>query len=318
MVYEDLIYLAAPRMAEELASDQTVRTRLEGISAVPVTPFDGNGGVDEAGVRRVVARLVAAGLDVLVPCGNTGEFSSLTSDEAAQVVSITLAEAPAGTTVIAGVGGDVRTCVRLARAAIAEGADGVMIHYPQTPYVTGSGLVRYYREVAGEIDGAVVLYLRDRGLPEDVFEDVLSIPNVVAVKYGLPDVFSFARLVHRYPDRVVWVCGLAEMWAPFFWLVGGRGFTSGLVNVAPDASLAMLAALRDGDFDQAMRVWARIVPFEELRAREGNGNNVSVVKEAMALRAIVGATVRPPLAPLSPADAEELASILATWGVEQA
>ena len=318
MVYEDLIYLAAPRMAEELASDQTVRTRLEGISAVPVTPFGENGGVDEAGVRRVVARLVAAGLDVLVPCGNTGEFSSLTSDEAAQVVSITLAEAPTGTTVIAGVGGDVRTSVRLAQAAVSEGADGVMIHYPQTPYVTGSGLVRYYREVAGEIDGAVVLYLRDRGLPEDVFEDVLSIPNVVAVKYALPDVFSFARLVHRYPDRVVWVCGLAEMWAPFFWLVGGRGFTSGLVNVAPDASLAMLAALRDGDYDQAMRVWARIVPFEELRAREGNGNNVSVVKEAMALRAIVGATVRPPLAPLSPADAEELASILATWGAEQA
>ena len=122
-----------------------------------------------------------------------------------------------------------------------------MIHYPQTPYVTGSGLVRYYRDVAGEIDGAVVLYLRDRGLPEDVFDDVLSIPNVVAVKYALPDVFSFARLVRRYPDRVVWVCGLAEMWAPFFWLVGGRGFTSGLVNVAPDASLAMLAALRDGD-----------------------------------------------------------------------
>lgn len=180
-------------MVKELASYQTVRTRLEGISAVPITPFDETGGVHEDGVRRVVARLVAAG----------------------------------------------------------------------------------------------------------------------------PDVFSFARLIERFPDSVVWVCGLAEMWAPF-WLVGGRGFTSGLVNVAPDVSLAMLAALREGDYDEAMRVWARIVPFEELRAREGNGNNVSVVKEAMALRAIVGSTVRPPLAPLSRADAEELASILATWGTENA
>ncbi len=60
-----------------------------------------------------------------------------------------------------------------------------------------------------------------------------------------------------------------------------------------------------------MRIWHVIRPFEELRARHDAGNNVPAVKEAMALAGLIpGATVRPPLAPLSRADHDELAGAL--------
>jgi hypothetical protein len=47
-------------------------------------------------------------------------------------------------------------------------------------------------------------------------------------------------------------------------------------------SLRMLGSLAAGDYDGAMDLWRTVKPFEELRARHDNANNVSVVKEALA------------------------------------
>jgi 4-hydroxy-tetrahydrodipicolinate synthase len=81
----------------------------------------------------------------------------------------------------------------------------------------------------------------------------------------------------------------------------------------PELSMTMLDALRRDDPELAMRVHAAASPFEQLRARHGNGNNVPVVKEALALLGIAGNMVRPPLARLSRQDAEELRSMLDRW-----
>ncbi len=108
-------------------------------------------------------------------------------------------------------------------------------------------------------------------------------PNVVGVKYAVGDVVRFAALVETFrAGDVAWVCGLAEPWAPFFWVAGATGFTSGLANVDPALSLEMLRCLRDGDYDGAMGVWRSVKPFEDLRARRNSANNVPVVKEALA------------------------------------
>ena len=107
------------------------------------------------------------------------------------------------------------------------------------------------------------------------------------------------------------ICGLAELWAPFFALAGGRGFTSGLVSVDATLPLRLCAALEAGDWPAAMEAWRAIRPFEQLRARHDAGNNVPVVKEAMELEGLLPcALVRPPLAPLSAEDRAELAEVL--------
>ena len=114
-------------------------------------------------------------------------------------------------------------------------------------------------------------------------ELVDTCPNVVGVKYAVGDVVRFATLVDTFrAGDLAWICGLAEPWAPFFWVAGATGFTSGLANVEPGLSLEMLRWLRDGDYDGAMGVWRSVKPFEELRARRNSANNVPVVKEALA------------------------------------
>jgi 4-hydroxy-tetrahydrodipicolinate synthase len=288
-----------------------LRERLTGISAIPVTPFDSGGDVDELGLQAVVRRVVDGGADVVVACGNTSEQSSLTGAEWERVAALTC-EASAEVPVLVGVGGDLRTAAEQTARAVGLGATGVMVHYPIHPYVSDAGLAGYYAAVAAATDGAVVPYVRGKGLSVAVLDRLGEMPNVVAVKYAVPDQLALAELAARYRDTFVVICGLAEVWAPFFSLAGARGFTSGLVNVVPRLSRAMLEALREGDYARAMEVWRVAEPFERLRARHGNGNNVPVVKEAMEMLGLIAGSVRPPLSPLDGDDRAELERLMPT------
>jgi 4-hydroxy-tetrahydrodipicolinate synthase len=189
-----------------------------------------------------------------------------------------------------------------------------MVHYPADPYISDAGLLNYYDALAANVDGVVVLYVRGRGFSASVLDRVVQQENVAAVKYALPDVLAFGDLAGRYGDVVVPICGLAELWAPFFWLVGARGFSSGLVNLAPELSIELLDALRADDLNAAMEVWRLIAPFERLRTRNASSLNVSVVKEAMALVGLIDqGTVRPPISALQAEERAELEAVLATW-----
>src|SRR5438128_7492725 len=74
-------------VSSQTSTFESLRTRLAGISAVPVTPFDGEGDVDDRALQRVVGRIAAAGIEVVVACGNTAEQASLTDAEAAHATS---------------------------------------------------------------------------------------------------------------------------------------------------------------------------------------------------------------------------------------
>jgi dihydrodipicolinate synthase/N-acetylneuraminate lyase len=77
-------------------------------------------------------------------------------------------------------------------------------------------------------------------------------------------------------------------------------------NIAPELSLTMLDGLRRGDSEAVRTVWRHVAPMEKLRAKNHNGNNVSVIKEGMNLAGLPGGLVREPLGELDEADRQEL------------
>lgn len=288
-----------------------VREALRSVVAIPVTPFDDTGGFDEPAYAALVTRLVTAGVTALTPNGNTGEFYSLTPAELARTVAVTVEVAGDAATVIAGVGHDGDRAVALARDARAAGAQAVMVHQPVHPYQSPEGWLGYHRAVAEAVPGlAVVCYVRSPMVTAATLTSLAdTCPNVIGVKYAVPDPVGFAALAAA-AGRLTWVCGLAESWAPFFWLGGAEGFTSGLVTIAPELSLELLARLRRGDLAGAMDLWRLLKPIEDLRARRDNANNVSVVKEALAQLGLCGRSVRPPISELPAAERAEVAEIL--------
>ncbi|WP_406305706.1 dihydrodipicolinate synthase family protein [Streptomyces sp. NBC_00879] len=293
-----------------------LRTALADVVAIPVTPFAVDGSVDEKAQRAVLRRLLDAGVTTLTPNGNTGEFYALTPDERRRAVELTAEEAAGAATIVAGVGHEVPTAVAAALHARDAGAQLVMVHQPVHPYVSQDGWVDYHRAIADAVPGlGVVPYIRNPLLAGQALAELGDhCPNVVGVKYAVPDAARFAAFARDAGlDRFVWVAGLAELYAPSYWSAGATGFTSGLVNVAPTVSLAMRDALRDGRYADAMTVWERIRPFEELRAAHQSAHNVTVVKEALASLGLCRREVRPPGHTLPAQQRAEVAALVAGW-----
>jgi 4-hydroxy-tetrahydrodipicolinate synthase len=194
----------------------------------------------------------------------------------------------------------------------------VMVHQPVHPYVSAAGWVDYHRAIAQAVpELGVVPYIRSAQLTGARLAELADhCPNVIGVKYAVPDAARFAAFARDAGlDRFVWVAGLAEPYAPSYFSAGATGFTSGLVNVAPSVSLNMIEALRSGDYPAAMKVWEQIRRFEELRAANGSANNVTVVKEALASLGLCRREVRPPSRQLPEEERAEVAAIAAGWSL---
>lgn len=293
---------------------------LPGISGILVTPFDGEDRIAPQLLRPVIDRAVSAGVHILTANGNTGEFYGLTTAEAERMVHAVAEMVGGRVPVIGGVGRSIGDAVALARASKAAGASALMVHQPPDPFVAPRGVVSYVTRVAEAGQGLpIVLYLRNDGIGLDAIEQLCAIPGVVGVKWASPAPLRLAEAIRRADPKTVWVGGLAEVWAPPLTAVGARGFTSGLINVWPEQSVAIHAALAAGDYPKANALIATMSAFEELRAEEGNGTNVSVVKAALRLMGNDCGHVRPPGAwPLTDRQATRLAESLAKWGLAAA
>ncbi|MER7107586.1 dihydrodipicolinate synthase family protein [Streptomyces sp. NPDC000229] len=296
----------------------SLRAALADVVAIPVTPFDADGGVDRATYRALLRRLLDGGVRAVTPNGNTGEFYALTPEERVLLTELTVGETGDRAAVLVGVGHDLPTATAAARHARACGVGMVMVHQPVHPYVSRDGWIEYHREIADAVpELGVVPYVRNPLLDGATIARLGELcPNVIGVKYAVPDAARFGAVARDAGlDRFVWIAGLAELYAPAYWAMGATGFTSGLVNVAPAVSLAMLEALRAGDQQAAAKVWEQIRPFEDLRAADQSADNVTVVKEALDALGLCRRDVRPPSRLLPEARRAEIAAMVGGWSL---
>jgi 4-hydroxy-tetrahydrodipicolinate synthase len=288
-----------------------------GVTVTIVTPFVPETlDLDLPGLDANLRFLRDSGVAVIVPAGNTGEFSSLTPEEVVALAEQTVDVIGSRAAVVVGVGGDVRTAVTLAQSAERVGAAGVMIHEPAHPFVSDDGLFAYYAAICRSVDIGIALYKRSPRLNDAVLlRAARELPNVVAIKYAHNDVAAFLSLAAVVPDGVTCACGSAERWALPFAAAGRVGYTSGIANFHPALTLRFWRALAE-DRKTARDLWREIVPLEDIRAANGAAFNVSVIKHAMELTGLAAGPVRPPLSPLDAAVAADVAAIVRGWGDE--
>ncbi|MFB5663641.1 dihydrodipicolinate synthase family protein [Alteribacillus sp. HJP-4] len=291
--------------------------KLEGISAINITPFQEDASIDWKALDANIDFLIENGLEVIVPSGNTGEFYALTIEESIEENRRTAERVNGRAMMVAGVGYSVETAVEMGRTAKKDGCDAIMIHMPIHPYMTEDGVVNYFQRIMEEIDMPAVLYFKNPALSDNVLKRLTHMKQLAGVKYAVNDLPRFAKIVQETPAThgVTWVCGTAEKWAPFFWNAGAKGFTSGLVNLHPRLSFEMLEALQTSDWDSVWNIWYQVVPFEDLRAKNNNGNNVVVIKEAMEALGFPAGKTREPVAPLDEADHNAVLELLEKWGL---
>jgi 4-hydroxy-tetrahydrodipicolinate synthase len=284
------------------------RSALSGVGVTPATPFTEDlSRPDLAALIENLTFLVDEGVRLLYVAGNSGEVASLSADEWTAVVETAVETVGDRAVVAAGVGHEYPVAIELARRAAELGVAGILAMPRQQPYVASAGLVDYWQTIIEHAGLPAVVY--SRGLPEaNDLARLLDHELVVGCKYSNRDISGFANTVADDQSGVAWTCGIAERYAPFFYMAGAVGFTSGLANFAPRIALGLHAALAEGDWKQALELRAACVPIEEIRARRGDAYNVGAVKVGLDAVGLTGGGVRPPLAVLDPESAAEAAA----------
>lgn len=283
-------------------NEDDLRGALAGVAVASVTPFEDDGTVSTERLRSHVTWMVERGIRVVIPNGNTGEFHSLTRDEWSASVKAAVSGSQGQAHVIPAVGGSFDDALGMVKEAGGAGVSGIMVLPLHHTYTSSEGVERYLEGLLTATTVPLIAYVKHIAHLEPTLR-LASHAKFIGVKFAIPDVSLFSNAVAQTEGTgVVWSCGIAEQWAPFFAMGGATGFTSGIANFAPELPLAMHRAIAEDDWRTAMTLRAAAVPFELLRSHHANAYNVPAVKAAMNKVGLHGGTVRPPLTNLTETD----------------
>ncbi|MBK7926555.1 MAG: 4-hydroxy-tetrahydrodipicolinate synthase [Bryobacterales bacterium] len=287
-----------------------------GCGTALVTPFNSDGSLDEATLRKLVRRQIEAGIHFLVPCGTTGESPTLSHAEHLRVVEITLEEAKGKVPVMAGAGGyNTAEVIALARELEAMGADGLLSVTPYYNKPTQEGLYQHYKAIASAVKLPIVVYSVQGRTGVNVEPATLrrlsAIENIVGVKEASGNIGQMAQVVHQAPASFAVLSGDDSITIPLAAL-GGKGIISVASNEIPAEMSQLAACCLKGDFAGARAIQQKILPLMDVNFVE---SNPGPVKYAMARMGLLEPVWRLPLVEPAEASRKKIDGVLEALGL---
>jgi 4-hydroxy-tetrahydrodipicolinate synthase len=282
-----------------------------GCGTALVTPFQKDGSLDEATMRKLVQRQIADGISFLVPCGTTGESPTLTREEHLRVVEITIEEAKGKVPVLAGAGGyNTHEVIELARAVEKLGADGILSVTPYYNKPTQEGLYQHYKAIAEAIKIPIIVYSVQGRTGVNVEPATLArlakIPNIIGVKEASGNISQMAAVIHLVPPEFLVLSGDDAITIPLVAL-GGKGIISVASNEIPGPMTRIATHALAGNYEDARKLQRQYFPLMEVNFVEANP---IPVKAAMGLMGLLDPVFRLPMVPPSAASLEKISNVL--------
>jgi len=301
--------------------------QLEGVYSVLPTPFQSNGDVDEASLRRVVDLFIAAGVSGVTALGVTGEVARLDDVERRRVLEVVVDEVKGRIGVVAGTTAEgTRTCVAYSRQALDLGATAVMVSPPRMAKLNSDAVVRHYKSLADAVDIEIVVqdYPPISGFamePWLLARIAKEIPRARTIKLEDPPTpFKTSRILSEIADRnpggdvaVRIFGGLGGVFLLEELLAGATGAMTGFAF--PEILVQIVSLFRAGQVDEAAEVFYRAVPLMRFEFQEGIG--MAIRKEVLRRRGVLAsAATRGPAGALDAPTRESLDRVLA-WVTSQ-
>ena len=286
-----------------------------GAGVALVTPFTKEGALDEAALRKLVRRQVAAGIDVLVPCGTTGESATLTPEETERVVAITLEES-GGKPVLAGAGSnDTRTAIEKSKAVASLGAQGILSVGPYYNKPTQDGFYRHFAAIADAVSVPVVVYnvpgRTGSNIEAKTQRRLGGHGNITAVKEASGNIVQISEVIRDRPVGFEVLSGDDAFTLPMMAL-GADGVISVCANHVPGPMHDLTVACARGDFAEVRRIHNRLLRLMNLNFVE---SNPIPVKASLALLGLCEESFRLPLCPSTEGTREALRAALRELGL---
>jgi len=229
-----------------------------------VTPFSG-GRVAEDTFADFVEWQITEGSNALVPCGTTGEVATLTADEHRELIAHTVQIAKGRVPVIAGCGtySTVASIERI-RAAADVGADAALVVVPYYNKPSQAGLAAHFTAIADASPLPIVVYnVPSRTVADISVETLAQIAKhqrIVAVKDATGNLGRVSAQRLACGEDFIQLSGNDDM-ALGFNAMGGKGCISVTANVAPRLCSDFQNAMKDGRWDDAVKLQDRLYPL---------------------------------------------------------
>ncbi|MGE0015384.1 MAG: 4-hydroxy-tetrahydrodipicolinate synthase [Candidatus Methanomethylophilaceae archaeon] len=286
-----------------------------GISTALITPFKADGTVDEDAFRRLIDFQEENGVDVIVPCGSTGESATLSPDEHIRVIEIAVDQAKKAK-VLAGAGSNsTAEAITLSRHAEDLGADGILSISPYYNKPTQEGIYLHYKAIAESVEIPIVVYnvpgRTGSNITSDTMLRMAEIPGIDAVKEASGNMAQIQRIIAGRPRGFEVLSGDDGLTIPLM-SIGADGVISVAGNCCPGLMSKMVHYQESRLFGEALGINNMLLPLFSALFIE---SNPIPVKFAMRRLGFGNGIPRLPLTPLSENGQAALVPVLEELGL---
>ena len=267
-----------------------------GAGVAIITPFTSTGEVNYDEFKKILDYQIDHGTDAIIIVGTTGESSTMTLKEHAEVVDFGCSYVAGRVPVVAGAGSnDTAAAVELTREAAKSGADAVLSVTPYYNKTTQRGLIAHFQAIADCSDCPVILYnvpsRTGLSISPETYKVLSEHPNINGSKEASGNFSLLAEAMHLCGDNMNFWSGNDDQIVPLM-SMGGKGVISVLANVAPAQTHKLTQLCLEGKFDEASRLQIDYMPL--IKALFCEVNPIPV-KKAMELLGWQVGDVRLPL-----------------------
>jgi len=229
-----------------------------------VTPFS-DGRVAEDTFRDLVEWQIAEGSDALVPCGTTGESATMSAEEQRRVIELAVDVARRRVPVIAGCGSNnVAHAIEYLHAAKDVGADAALVVMGYYNRPSQAGLLAAFKALSDASSLPIIVYnIPGRAVIDisvETLAEIAKLPNIVGVKDATGNLGRVTAQRLASGDGFMQLSGNDET-ALAFNAAGGVGCISVTANVAPRLCAEFQAAMREGRWNEALKLQDRLYPL---------------------------------------------------------
>ncbi len=263
-----------------------------------VTPFR-NGRVDDDAFVALVERQIVAGSAGLVPCGTTGETSTLSHEEHRHVVELCVRTAAGRVPVMAGAGSNsTQEAIDFLQHAKTVGAHAGLVVAPYYNRPSQEGIFAHFAALNEAVQLPIFVYNVPARTSSDILPETMariaSLPNVIGVKDATAQLERVPRHAAGCGEKFIQLSG-EDSTAVGFNAMGGIGCISVTANVAPQQCAELQLACAEGDYARARAINAKLARLHRAVFLEPSP---APVKYALARLGLIVDDVRLPLLPV--------------------
>jgi 4-hydroxy-tetrahydrodipicolinate synthase len=290
---------------------------LSGCGTALVTPFRGDGAIDEPALVRLVNWQIESGVNFLIPCGTTGEASTLSEAEMFRVVEAVVGAAAGRVPAFAGCthNSTSEAVARAKKLAKVPGLTGLLTANPYYNRPGQEGQYQHFRAIAEAVEIPVLLYnIPSRtgvNLEPATVLRLAEIANIVGIKESSGNVAQITELITQAPRGFRVFSGDDGMTLPVIAL-GGVGLVSVASNAIPAQMAQMVQAAMAGDWPTARAINCKYLKLMQAHFCEPSP---APVKAVLALMGRIEEKLRLPMVPVTTPTRQKLALLLGELGL---